>query len=91
MGVSAMLLAVSRHLELFSHPDSTQVDSGWNSETAVNLQLAVMRRHVLPYNSEAGARLRWDPRHLPDEMSRAGSRKDVMKVSISCYSRVYYL
>jgi len=30
------------HLELFSLPDSTQVDSGWNSKTAVNLQEAVI-------------------------------------------------
>jgi len=38
-----------------------------------------MRRHVL-----AKARRWWDPGHLLDEMSRAGSRKDVMKVSFSC-------
>jgi len=33
---------VWRHLELFSLPDSTQVDSGWNAKTAVNLQEAII-------------------------------------------------
>jgi len=30
-------------------------------------------------------------RHMPDEMSRASSRKEVMKVSFLYYSCVYYL
>ena len=34
--------ALSAYLELFSLPDSTQVDSRWNSKTAVNLQEVVI-------------------------------------------------